>query len=241
MTEQPRLLARARITSRGFPALFGKDERDSGLEDSGFFSSDFLQECPRKFSWSKSMRVMMVTSGEKDVGGIEAAAETDFEDGELHSLAGKIFESHGGDAFEISGVCTEPAGGEELFDQDMDTRENFSKGLVADFRAIDADAFVDFFEMGGGIQSRSKAAWRRMDSRNAAVEPLPLVPAIWAVGVSAIGAAEALGEDGDVFEVELCRGGLRRRGQFAAEGEQVADCRVVVHFYSTRHPGRDKK
>src|SRR5882672_9110339 len=51
-------------------------------------------------------------------------------------------------------------------------------------------------------------------------------------GISAFRVAEALGEDGDVFKIELCGGSLRRRGQFAAEGEQVADRGLVFHLSS---------
>src|SRR5712692_4407602 len=88
----------------------------------------------------------------KDVGGVETAAEADFEDGELHPLAGKIFEGHGGDAFEISRMGAELAGSEEFFDEDMDARERFGERFVADFLAVDADALVDFFEVWRGIQ-----------------------------------------------------------------------------------------
>ncbi len=38
--------------------------------------------------------------------------------------------------------------GEELFDQRMDVSEGFGESFVADLLAIDADAFVDFFEVG---------------------------------------------------------------------------------------------
>ena len=41
--------------------------------------------------------------------------------------------------------------------------------------------------------------------------------------------AEALGEGEDVFEIEFCGGGLRWRGQFPSEGEQVADRGLVFH------------
>src|SRR5438132_6178207 len=86
--------------------------------------------------------------GRKNVGGIEAAAKADFEHGEFSAGAGEILESHGGDAFEIGGMRAESAGGEQFFDQDLDAREGFCEGFVADFLAIYAQAFVDFLEMG---------------------------------------------------------------------------------------------
>ena len=48
--------------------------------------------------------------------------------------------------------------GEEFFDQDVDASKGFGESLVADLRAINADAFVDFFKVGRGIQSSSKAS-----------------------------------------------------------------------------------
>src|SRR5229473_3931006 len=62
------------------------------------------------------------------------------------SLAGKIFKRHGGYAFEVGGMGAKFACGEEFFDERMDVGEGFSEGFVADLRAIDANAFVDFFE-----------------------------------------------------------------------------------------------
>src|SRR5260221_4829359 len=94
----------------------------------------------------------------KNVGGVEPATEADFEDGEFHPLAGKILESHGGDALEVSGMGAQFAGGEEFFNQQVDAREGFGEGFVADLPAIDADALVDFFEVGRSIQTGSKAS-----------------------------------------------------------------------------------
>src|SRR5882762_1290693 len=142
----------------GFGPLLGKDDRNSGFQDSGFFGCDRVQRVAQK------VFVVEIDAGDdgderrKDVGGIEAAAQADFEDGEVYALAGKIFESHGGHAFEISGVGAQFAGSEEFFDQRMEVSEGLGETLVADLRAIHADAFVDFFEVRRGIQSRSKAS-----------------------------------------------------------------------------------
>ena len=93
----------------GFRLLVGKDDRHAGLEDSGFFGCDFVQRVAEK------VFVIKIDAGDdgydrrKDVGGVEAPAQADLEDGEVHALASKIFESHGGDTFEISWVGAELA------------------------------------------------------------------------------------------------------------------------------------
>src|SRR6267143_1812727 len=165
---------------------------------------------------------------------IDAAAQADFEDGEVYALAGKIFESHGGHAFEISGVGAQFAGSEELFDQRMDVSEGLGETLVADLRAIHADAFVDFFEVRRGIQSRSKASVAKDGFEERGSGTFAVGAGDVGAGISAVGAAEALAEDGDVFEIELCGRGLGRSGQFAAEGKQVADRGFVFHFISAQ-------
>src|SRR6266576_3269669 len=67
-------------------------------------------------------------------------------------------ESHGGGTFEIGWMGTQFARREELFDERMDVSESFGKGFVADFLAIDADAFVDFLEMRRSVESSSQTS-----------------------------------------------------------------------------------
>src|SRR5882724_2624065 len=155
----------------------------------------------------------------KNVGGVEAAAEADFEDGKFHSLAGKIFESHGSDTLEISRVGAKFAGGEEFFDQQVDAREGFGEGFVADLPAIDADALVDFFEVGRSIQTGSKASMAKDGFEERGGRAFAVGSGDVSARIRALRITETLGEDTDVFEIELCSGGLCGRGQFAAEGQ----------------------
>src|SRR6266567_3866555 len=126
-----------------FRALLGQDEWDSGLQDPRFFRSDFVQGVAEK------VFVVEIDAGNdgdnrrKNVGGVETATEADFEDAECYALAGERFEGHGGDAFEISGMSTKFACGEEFFNQDLDASESIGESGVADFFAIEANAFVD--------------------------------------------------------------------------------------------------
>ena len=101
---------------------------------------------------------------------------------------------------------------EELFDQRMDVSEGFGEGCVADLLAIDAGAFVDFFEVGRGIQSRSKASMAKDGFEERGCGAFAVGAGDVGAGIRALRAAEALREDGDVFEIELCGGGLRWGG-----------------------------
>src|SRR5437660_4976088 len=87
----------------------------------------------------------------KNVGGIEAAAKANFEDAKFNSVAGERFERHRCDAFEVSGMRAEFAGGEEFFDQGLHACKGFGEGRVADFLAMDANALVDSFKVGRSI------------------------------------------------------------------------------------------
>jgi hypothetical protein len=49
------------------------------------------------------------------------------------------------------------AGSEEFFDQGVDPRESFGKGIVGDFFAADADSLVDSFEMRRSVEAGGKA------------------------------------------------------------------------------------
>jgi hypothetical protein len=85
--------------------------------------------------------------GVDDVGGIEAATETDFEDGDIDLLLGVIEEGEGGKDLEEAwrvGQCgrfDEAAGG--LIDMEVEAGEVF----VGNLGAVDADALVDADEV----------------------------------------------------------------------------------------------
>src|SRR6266478_1470316 len=141
----------------GLRLLPGKDERHTGLEDSGFLARDFGEGVAQEVFVVEIDARDDGDDRRKDIGGVEAAAQADFEDREFNALASKMLEGHSGYAFEIRGISAELARGEKLFDESLDAREGFGEGLVADFFATDADAFVDFFEVGRGIQTGAKA------------------------------------------------------------------------------------
>src|SRR5260370_28304531 len=71
----------------GFRQLLGKNERHTGLEDSGFLAGDFGEGV------AEEVFVVEIDTRDdrddrrKDIGGIEATAEADLEHAEVNSLA----------------------------------------------------------------------------------------------------------------------------------------------------------
>src|SRR5258708_4830625 len=122
--------------------------------------------------------------------------------------------------------------GGEVRDESLEAREDFGEGLVAYFLATDANTLVDFLEMGRGIQAGSKAGVAKDGFEEGGGGAFAVGAGDVRAGIGAVGTAEALGKNGDVFEVELCGGGLRWRSEFATKREQVADRGLVIHFRS---------
>lgn len=220
-----------------FRMLLGEDDGNSWLQDTGLFGCDFTKRVTQK------ILVVEIDAGDdgndrvKNVGGIEAATETDFEDAEFDALTSERFECHGRDAFEIGGVRAEFSRSEEFLDQAVDARECFRKETIANLFAIDANALVDSFEMGGSVEAGSKTGAAKNGFEEGRRRPFAVGASDVGAGVGALGAAEAAGKDGDIFEIEFGSGRLRGRSEFAAEGEKVADRGVVIHLKSKADRG----
>src|SRR5258708_708771 len=142
---------------RGGDGVDGVLELEPAGKAWGFFKSDFREGVAEKVFVVEIDARNDGDDGRKNVSGIEAAAEADFKHAECNALAGERLESHGRYTFEISGMRTKFAGGEEFFDQDLNAREGVGESFITDLLAMDANAFVDFFEMGRGVEARSKA------------------------------------------------------------------------------------
>ena len=105
--------------------------------------------------------------GSKNIRGVEPAAETDFENREIHALLREIFERHGRDAFEVSRMSAQLASRKQLLDDVLDVREHRGEIFIADFFAVDANALVDSFEMRRSIEPGAQAgmAQNRFEKR----------------------------------------------------------------------------
>src|SRR6266404_7565606 len=83
--------------------------------------------------------------------------------------------------------------------------------------------------MGGSVEAGSKAGAAKNGFEEGCRRTFAIGAGDVGARVGAVGAAEALGENGDIFEIEFGSGRLRGRGEFAAEGEKVANRCVVIH------------
>src|SRR5208282_4292702 len=169
-----------------------------------------------------------------DVGGVEAASEADFVDGEFDLGADEMVEGHGGEAFEEGGVRRELAGGQQLLDERVDAGERGSEIVVVDFQAVDANALVDALQVRRGVEAGAGAGGVKDGFEDRSGRSLAVGAGDVDAGDGAVGRAETLGEAGDVFEVELLDVRLARRGKLFAEGEKIMDGVVVVHPISSR-------
>src|SRR5437867_13333176 len=114
----------------------------------------------------------------QNVGGVEAAAQANFDNPEFNAFAREAFERHGGNAFEIRGVSAKPVPTEKLLDE----LQQASKIRAKDSSSISLPSkrmrSLILSRCGEVYSPVRKPACRRIDSRKADVEPLPLVPAM---------------------------------------------------------------
>ena len=136
----------------GFGREAAEDDGDIGFDDAGFFAGDFFEGVAEEFLVVEGDGGDDGELGEDDVGGVEAAAEADFDEGDVHFFAGEVEEGDGGHELE--------EGGEVV---GVECGEGFAMGLEfgnvgADFvggegLAVDLDAFAEEDEVGGSIHA----------------------------------------------------------------------------------------
>src|SRR5882672_3700043 len=103
-----------------FRVLLSQNNGNCGLQDSCLFGGDFAKGVAQKIF------VIEIDGGDdgndrlKNVGGIKAAAEADFEDAEFDAFKSQRFERHGRYRIQIGGMRAELSIGQEFFDQIAD-------------------------------------------------------------------------------------------------------------------------
>src|SRR5262249_3926083 len=106
-----------------------------------------------------------------------------------------------------------------------------------DLLAIDANAFVDLFEMRRSVKPGSAACVPQNRLKERSCGTLAIRSCDMRCRVGALRMAQPLGEDRNSFQVKLCGSGLRRRSQLSDERKQVPNGIVVIHFSSTAGRG----
>ena len=116
----------------GLGVLREGDEDAVGAEDAGLFAGD---------GGDGVAEVVLVVEGDvgedgeerlDDVGGVEAAAEADFEDGDVDLLLGEVEEGEGGEDLEEAGGVGEVAGGDEAVGGVVDVEVEAGEVVVGD-------------------------------------------------------------------------------------------------------------
>ena len=226
-----------------------RDQGASSPEDAGFFAGDF---------GDGRAEVVLVVEGDvgddgeegrDDVGGVETAAEADFEDGDVEVLLGEVEEGEGGEGLEKAGVVGELAGGDEAVGGGIDVEVEAGEGLLGNLEEglwwyiphlriemwgtrnggglRDADAFGGAGEVGRGVEAGAKAGGGEDGGEGGRGRALAVGSGDEAGGEALLGVAEGAGEGAHVFERKLAagRGGRELRG----EAEQMVDRRCVGH------------
>src|SRR5882724_4128621 len=107
---------------------------------------------------------------------------------------------------------------------------NAGKLFIRNFHAVYADAFVDFFQMGRGVQSGPESRSSQNRFGKCGGRSLSVCPGDVHAAVFFLGMPQGFCECGDIFEVEFCCGGLRRGGEFPSQRKKILQRFVVIHF-----------
>ena len=148
----------------GLRVLGQGDEDAVGAEDAGLFAGDLGDGVAE---------VVLVVErdvgddgeeGVDDVGGVETAAQADFEDGDvdracasLEPFSGEVEEGERGEDLEEAGGMGQIAGFDEAAGGLVDLEVEAGEVVVGDLDAVDLDALVDADEVGRGVEAGAVA------------------------------------------------------------------------------------
>jgi len=79
----------------GFQGHAAHHDRDARLDDARFFARNFFEGVAKEFLMVEADRCDDAQLGRDDIGGVEAAAEADFDEREVHFFVGKMKEGSG--------------------------------------------------------------------------------------------------------------------------------------------------
>ena len=88
-----------------------------------------------------------------DIGGVEAAAEADFVNGKIHEVLCESKKGQSRNALEESWMRSELSTGHQRFDGGMNARPGRGEIMVRNIFAVDADAFVDAFQVRRSVEA----------------------------------------------------------------------------------------
>src|SRR5215469_6501537 len=203
----------------GIGTFNGTDDGGAGLDDAGLFGGDFVDGVAKEILVVEIDGCDDGDRGRDDIGGVKAAAEADFVDGDVERARCECEKSHRGDALEKGGMGVKFSGGQERFDGIVEPGPECGEVVVGDFGTVDADAFVHALEVRRSVKAGAEAGSSEDRIQHCS-------RGAFAVGTGNVDArdramrvAEPGGESGDSFEAEFLNPGVTGRGELAAERE----------------------
>jgi hypothetical protein len=104
---------------------------------------------------------------------------------------GKVEEGLRGEDLKEAGKLRQAPVEDQLLGGIVDAEVERGKGVVGDLDAVEADALIDAGQVGRSVEAGAQAEAVRMEASVAAVEPLPLVPAMSTEGKRRCGSPSA--------------------------------------------------
>ena len=121
------------------------DNRDAWLDDAGFLCGDLVQCIAQELHVVHADVGDDAELGDDDVGAVQATAQSDFDDGDVDLLFGKVVEGHRCRQFK--------EGRMERFEERTFLLDKTNDFFLRYRFPVDADAFPEVNQVGGGVKS----------------------------------------------------------------------------------------
>ena len=206
----------------GFGMLGQGDGGDAGAEDSGFFGGDGGDGVAEKLL---VIEIDIGDDGEDgldDVGGVEASAHADFEDGDFDAGGGKEIEGDGGHGLKKAGQVRQLGGGDERGGDLGDALVGGGEVRVRNGLAAADDALIDAQQMRRSVEAGAVRRGMQDGGESGRRGAFAVGSGDEHGGKVALRVAERLAESAHVRQIELARG-----MQLVAEGVQRFDRGLV--------------
>ena len=217
---------------QGVRGLGGADRGDAGLDDGGLLRGDLGQGAAEDVDVIEAEAGDGAGGGGDDVGGVEAAAEADFDDAEVDFVSGEVVERERRERFE-GGDAAPIRERHERINLGNGGSERFyalGEGGLGDGLAVDLDALADGVQVRRGVEADLEAGGLAGGGGHGADAALALGPRHVRRRIAQVGVAEAAQQFINARKVKIAVAQLLGALDFeVGEAEDVVDCLAVVH------------
>ena len=202
-------------------SLLGGDGAERVAEELGVVDADVSDD--------RQLRV-------DDVGGVEATAEADLEDGDIDALLRVIAERDSGEEFEKAGRMREFAVSDERGGRGVDECEENGKVVVGNlvelggFAVGKLDALVDAEQVGRGVEAGAKTGSAEDRGERGGGRTLAVGAGDEHGAEGAVRVPERVQQSADVVERPLARSAGSASAQFGTHAGQARQGFFVGHF-----------